>query len=194
VGIGITLVGVSLLTESGPGGTSWSGDLLALLGGILGAAYMLVGRVVRKRLDIDAYGALLCLACAAWILVFATLTEVPLRGFSQTDWMVLGAMAMGPQLFGHMGLNYAVRYMPAAIVTSALLLEPVGAALLGALVPSIAEIPTPLAILGGLVALIGVGLATRIAPEGTAPESSPRDLQADAAGSSPSHESVHAGD
>ena len=160
MGISITLIGVGLMTGDGQGQSSWSGDLLAVLGGILAAAYLLVGRVVRARVDIDAYGGILCLSCAAWLIIPAIVLKVPLSGFSTTEWWVLGGLALGPQLLGHMGLNYAVRYLSAAVVTSVVLLEPVGAALLGAIVPSINEIPSMAAMVGGLVAIAGVGVVS----------------------------------
>ena len=161
VGIGITLIGVTLMTGLDRGTSTRLGEFLAVLGGMLAGVYMLMGRVVRQRIDIDAYGSVLCLSSAAWLSIPALVLGTPLIGFERTDWLRLGAMALGPQLLGHMGLNYAVRSLPAAIVSSVVLLEPVGATLLGALVPSIAEIPSPPAIIGGCFALIGVYVATR---------------------------------
>ena len=128
---------------------------------MLAGVYILVGRVVRQRIDIDAYGSLLCLFSAAWLAIPASILGTPLRGFHQTDWWILAGMALGPQLLGHMGLNYAVRYLPAAIVSSVVLLEPVGAAILGAIIPAISEIPDQPAITGALLTLIGVYWATR---------------------------------
>ena len=134
IGIAITLVGVGLMTGGEQGQSSWLGDLLAVLGGVLAAAYLLVGRVVRARVDIDAYGAILCLSCAGWLLIPAVVLQVPLMGFTTQEWWVLAGLALGPQLLGHMGLNYSVRYLSAAVVTSVVLLEPVGAAILGAII------------------------------------------------------------
>jgi drug/metabolite transporter (DMT)-like permease len=171
-GIGITLVGVGLMTGTDSGEAGWSGDLLAILGGVLAAIYLLIGRVVRERVDIDAYGSILCLACAAWLLLPALFLDVELGGFRDTEWMVLAGLALGPQLLGHMGLNYAVRYLPAAVVSSMVLLEPVGAAILGAIIPSIGEIPQPLTMAGCVLALIGVYWATRRPSVDTSPDPS----------------------
>ena len=85
----------------------------------------------------------------------AIATGSPLTGFATTSWLALAGMALGPQLFGHIGLNYAVKYVPAATVAALLLLEPVGASLLGALL--LGEFPTLQEILGGLLILVGVG-------------------------------------
>jgi len=193
VGISITLLGVALMTGGSEEGSSSSGDLLALLGGVLAAAYLLIGRVVRPRVQIDLYSSILCLSCAAWLCIPAAWLQLPMTGFSSTEWTVLIAMALGPQLLGHIGLNYAVRYLPTAIVTSVVLLEPVGAAILGAVIPSISEIPGPWAILGGVLALVGVFCAIR-PDEAAAPVESPSDLRPADEPSMPSHESRHAPD
>jgi drug/metabolite transporter (DMT)-like permease len=137
---------------------SWTGDGLALLGGILGALYLVSGRVVRPRVGIDVYGTIVCGACALWLLPAALLTGAALTGFSTAEWAVLAGLALGPQLLGHIGLNYAVRYLPAAIVAAVTLLEPAGAAALGGLV--LDEWPSGQARLGSAVAIAGVAVAT----------------------------------
>ena len=82
-----------------------------------------------------------------------------MTGFAAASWMALAGMALGPQLIGHIGLNYAVRYVPAATVAALLLLEPVGASVLGALL--LGEIPSTQELLGGLLILVGVGASNR---------------------------------
>ena len=162
-GVLLALAGVAVMSDL-TGGTSdggqemlW-GDGLAVLGGVLGALYLTVGRVVRPRIAIGPYGALVCLSCAAWLVPVVVLTDTPLTGFAPRSWLVLLAMALGPQLFGHIGLNYAVRYVAAATVAALLLLEPIGAALLGALV--LQEWPRLHEMLGGLIILLGLGVVT----------------------------------
>ncbi len=154
-GVGLALLGVVVMSGADLSGISLLGDGLALLGGVLSASYLLVGRVVRPRVPIGPYGSLICLSCAAWLLPAALLTGAPMTGFAAASWMALAGMAIGPQLIGHIGLNYAVRYVPAATVAALLLLEPVGASLLGALL--LGEVPSGQEILGGLLILVGVG-------------------------------------
>jgi drug/metabolite transporter (DMT)-like permease len=64
-------------------------------------------------------------------------------------------------LLGHTGMNYALRYLPAYVVNLTVLGEPVGATVLAALLPGIAEVPTVGTIAGGALILAGVVLATR---------------------------------
>ena len=84
--------------------------------------------------------------------------EVPLVGYGRETWLALLALAAGPQLIGHIGLNYAVRFLPAATVSAVVLLEPVGAAVLGAAV--LGEVPSAVELVGAAVVLVGVAWAT----------------------------------
>ena len=74
------------------------------------------------------------------------------------EWALLGGLILGPQLIGHNGLNYVLKFLPASVVTATTLLEPVGAAVLAFIflfqVPGVAEIQ------GGVIVLLGVLLAT----------------------------------
>jgi drug/metabolite transporter (DMT)-like permease len=155
-GIIVALCGVILMSGliDGSGGASLLGDGLALLGGVLSASYLVVGRAVRPRVSIGPYGALICLACAGWLLLIAAATGAPLAGFSPRAWAGIAALALGPQLLGHIGLNYAVRYVSAALVSALILFEPVGATVLGAVV--LGELPVPRELAGGLLILAGL--------------------------------------
>lgn len=147
------------------GGASLLGDGLALLGGVLAAAYMVTGRVVRQHVGIGPYGALVSGAAALWLLPVATLLlpaatgePVPLSGWPAEQWLALLGMAAGPQLLGHVGMAFAVRYLRAAVVALVVLLEPAGAALLAGLI--LGEWPRALEWAGAAVILGGVALAT----------------------------------
>ena len=71
---------------------------------------------------------------------------------------VLVAMALGPQLVGHIGFAWLVRYVPATVIGAAVLLEPVGATALGTLI--LDEWPSTEEVMGGIIILIGVLIAT----------------------------------
>ena len=157
-GIPVAVVGVAILSGGSLGGGALVGDLLALLGGVLAALYLLAGRRARARVGIGPYGATVCLVCAVALLPVAALTGAPLTGFAPSTWLAIAGLTLGPQLLGHIGLNYSVRFLSAATVSAVVLVEPVGAAALGALV--LGEIPTGQELLGGAVVLVGVGIAT----------------------------------
>lgn len=162
-GVALALLGVALMNSgasAGPAGAeaSVAGDLLAVVGGVLSAAYLFVGKVLRPHLSLAPYGALVFLSCGLWLLPIALLLGAPLSGWPGSAWGALALMALGPQLVGHLGLSYGVRYVPAVIVSALILLEPVGAAVLGA--AFLGEQPSGVELIGGGVVLAGVAGAT----------------------------------
>ena len=160
-GVGLALVGVGVMAQGAGAAeaSSWLGDGLATLGGVLAAAYLVVGRTARQRVGIGPYGALICLSASLWLLPAVWWTEAPLTGFPPSTWLALVGLALGPQLFGHIGFNFAVRYVPAAVVASLVLLEPLGAAVLAAVV--LDELPGRWDVVGGVVVLLGLGTSLR---------------------------------
>jgi drug/metabolite transporter (DMT)-like permease len=72
-------------------------------------------------------------------------------------WIVL--LALFPQLIGHTTYNWAIRYLPAALVSITTLAEPIGSALLAYLI--LAETPTRLMFMGGVLILTGIYLSSR---------------------------------
>lgn len=159
VGIAVALAGVGWMVAGGggPGGGSLRGDVLAVIGGVLGAAYFTVGRGVRARVPITSYGPISCAVTAGWLALMALFSHSPLTGFAQGSWTIIACLALGPQLLGHVGFNYAVGRMSAAIVAALILLEPVGASIVAAVV--LRELPHASDIAGGLVTLLGVAVA-----------------------------------
>ena len=113
---------------------------------------------MRARVGIGTYGSLVCVAAALCLLPSALLVGAPLWGFPPAAWLVFVALALGPQLLGHNGFNYALRFLPASVVTTATLLEPVGAAVLAWLF--LGQDPTVLGALAGALAVAGVVVAS----------------------------------
>ena len=137
------------------------GDALAVLGAVTGAGYYVIGRRVRQTVGIWRYATCVYAVAAGALAVLAVVRSAPLAGFAGRDWAVFGAMAAGPMLIGHTGMNYALRHFRATTVNVAALGEPVGASLIAWLVPAIHEIPKPSTLIGGVAVLIGIGLSLR---------------------------------
>jgi drug/metabolite transporter (DMT)-like permease len=154
--LGATLIGVgdARLSLGAVGG-----DLLALAGAVTAAGYSVIGRRVRQTLDVWSYVTVVYGVAALALGVGATLLRSPLTGFASCDWAVFAALAAGPMLVGHTGMNYALKHFRATTVNVAGLGEPVGATLIAWLVPAIHEVPPLTALAGGVMVLLGIGLA-----------------------------------
>ncbi len=137
------------------------GDLLACVGAVTGALYYLIGRRVRPRLSLWPYVAVVY--GAAWVTcVFVALgTGQPLGPQPPRELALFAGLALGPMLLGHTGMNWALGHLPAYVVNLTTLGEPIGATVLAALLPGIAEVPGPATIAGGALVLGGVILAAR---------------------------------
>ena len=160
-GIALAVIGASLI---GLGDARLSlgalgGDVLALLGAVTGAGYYVIGRRVRQTVGIWRYATGVYAVAAAALALVALMRTMPLVGFAGRDWTVFGAMAAGPMLIGHTGMNYALRHFRATTVNVAALGEPVGATLLAWVIPAIHEVPGVTALGGGLLVLIGIGMS-----------------------------------
>lgn len=133
------------------------GNVLAVSAAFLASVYLLLGRVVRQRRSFLAYLVPLYVFVAVSTLLLGLIRGVPLLGFSATFYALCLLMALGPSLLGHGSLNYALRYLPAAIVGMLALTEPVGASLLAYVF--FGEAPSALGIIAMVVVLASVGLA-----------------------------------
>jgi drug/metabolite transporter (DMT)-like permease len=136
-------------------GALW-GNTLAVTGALLVSLYLLIGRVVRQKVSWLAYLAPLYATAAATALGAAALRGVPLFGYSWTMYALCAGLALGPQLLGHGSFNYALQYVPAAIVGMLALLEPVGASVLAYVLFD--EVPPVASVMGMFVVLGGVAL------------------------------------
>lgn len=136
------------------------GNLLALLGAVMVGLYYLTGRSLRQKLSLWPYVGLVYGACLLALLAFAAGQGTHLAPFAAREWLLFAAIALGPMMVGHTGFNWSLRYVPAFVVSLAVLAEPVGAALLASIIPAIAEVPGPWVILGGVVVLLGLALGT----------------------------------
>jgi len=62
-------------------------------------------------------------------------------------------------LLGHTGMNWALKFLPAYVVNLTVLGEPIGATILGAVIPAIRQIPSVATLIGGAIVLTGVIIA-----------------------------------
>lgn len=169
MGIVLALAGTGLIAGSDRllGEGHLVGDLLALGGAVCAAAYLVVGRALRRSLSFPGYLMLVNGSGALWAALFVVAVGAPMRPGSGRNLLLIAAMAAGPQLIGHGALNWAVRRLRAYIVHLAVLGEPLLASLwafwLFAEVPPVSIVPGAVMVVAG-IALVVLGEDARIAP------------------------------
>jgi drug/metabolite transporter (DMT)-like permease len=166
-GIGIAVAGVVVLTgvDLSVEPRALFGDLLALIGGVLAAAYVIVGAEVRRTVPTSVY-ALVCYGVAAGaLLVVCLVGRQPLAGsdYDATTWLALVAMVVGPQLLGHTVVNRVLGTTSPTLVSVAILFEIVGAALIAWL--AFDEVPPASALPAAILIGVGVVLVVRSGTE-----------------------------
>lgn len=138
------------------------GDLLALAGALAASGYLLVGRFVRRTLDLGTY-TLGAYGSAALLLLASNLyTATPLSGFSNQTYLVLILLAVIPQLIGHTTFNWTLGFLSPTTVAVLILGEPLGATLLAYLF--FEEALSPLKALGFFVLSTGIVLTVKTSP------------------------------
>lgn len=128
VGIGVALGGCLLTVEVT--GIQLQGDLLALLGAMLAAVYLVIGRGQRKTLGLLPYVTHLYTAATCTLALLILLTGAPWTASGTGDWWILFALAAIPTGIGHSIYNKLLGDAPAYIVGTGITAETIGASLL----------------------------------------------------------------
>lgn len=162
--IAVAMAGTALIAwrDLAQGGGAWMGDLLALAGAFFVAAYLLLARGCRHAIGFGPWLVAVSGGAAGALALLLALGPGRDGDALAADWPWLILMALGPGLAGHGLLNWSVRRIPAWVVNSALLGEPVLATLYAWWL--FGERPGPALLAGGL--LIGAGLAWIFREEG----------------------------
>ena len=130
------------------------GNGLAVLGAVMAAMYVLVGRSLRQRVAVVPYVLVVYTACTLTLLTLAVWQGLPLVGYGRREWVLFLALAVGPGLFGHTVVNWALEHVESSVVSVSLLGEPVGATILALVLLS--EVPSPTTVVGGAIVLAGI--------------------------------------
>jgi drug/metabolite transporter (DMT)-like permease len=130
------------------------GNFLALAGAWAIAGYLLIGRNLRAKMSLIPYIFLVYGMGAIAMLLILLITGNSLFGYSPMTYLWLLLIAIFPQLIGHSTYNWALRYLPVALIAVTTLGEPIGSSILAFVI--LKEIPTTLQFLGGALILAGI--------------------------------------
>jgi drug/metabolite transporter (DMT)-like permease len=158
-GIVLSVVGAVLIGLSNPVQENLTGIFLAFLGAIGLAVYLVIGRDLRKKLDTFSYVSGAYSVSFVFLVTTSVVFRQPLSGYSAVQYFLFFLLALVCSCMGHTLYNYCLRYLKAAIVSVAILGEPVGATLLAILF--FWEIPTPLVVVGGILVIAGIYITVK---------------------------------
>jgi drug/metabolite transporter (DMT)-like permease len=158
---GAAVIGLSDAGEHDSARSALTGDALALAGAIFVSGYYVIGRELRQRLDLWVYIAIVYgIAALVLLLIVAVDPNTHLTGYPRRDWWIFLALALGPMMLGHTGVNYALRYVRAYVANVVIMAEAVGATIIAWALPALREVPSPGMLLGALFILAGIVLGS----------------------------------
>lgn len=159
-GLVLGFLGVVLISLGDLSGQTFAGDMLAILGAVMAGAYILMGRVFRKRISLITYVFLVYLSCTIVLLVASVFSGEALWPVPQQEILLFLALAVVSTILGHTLFNWSLRYVSAALVSISFMGEPVGATILAFFLLS--ENPPVTAIIGGAMVLLGITLTAKL--------------------------------
>ncbi len=159
VGVIIAVLGAFFLAWSdleSVGNSALAGDLLALLSALFLAIYFIGGRRYAKGIPITVYTSIVYISAASLTLVECLILGIDILVLDATEMIIFIALAIFPTALGHSVNNYLLTLVPAYVVSSAVLGEPIGATILAVIF--LGEIPAPMTLVGFIIILFGIAL------------------------------------
>ncbi len=163
VGIVVALIGATAMSLGGAGEAPISdatmyGNALAVLGAVTVAGYVLAGRSIRQRVSLFPYVTVVYAACTLTLALLVGAQGHAYLAYPPREWLLFLGMAIGPGIFGHTIVNWALKHLESVVVSVTWLGEPVGSTLLALVL--LAEGPDAITVVGGLVVLAGIYVTT----------------------------------
>ena len=136
-----------------------TGDAMALAAAAFFAVYLMATEQVRTTTSTLVFFRLALMSSLFFLLAINVALGISLRIPPGHSWLALLGLGLVTQLGGYMALTYALGHLPATVTSVSLLLQGPLTAVLAALF--LGEKLTAAQIFGGLLVLVGVGLANR---------------------------------
>ncbi|MFT3742067.1 MAG: EamA family transporter [Gammaproteobacteria bacterium] len=163
IGLGVSIIGVGLISLSHDEGLNFNlGILYLLLAVLCGGIYA----ILTKKLTYK-YPPIVLTAFAMWSGTIILLPYLPrlIHEMQQASPASTGAavyLGFVPAVLGYLGWSYVLRFISASRASSFLYLMPVVATILGWWI--LGEVPKLLALIGGVVALMGAVIVNQKKP------------------------------
>lgn len=167
IGIILTLLGsivIAIADNSSAGSNVLYGDFLALVGAVFFAFYTCIGYVARRNLSTSAYTFITYFSAFIALSALCFASGTPFSGYGASNITLALLLAIFPTLLGHSLYSWSFKFVSAAFVSTATLLEPVFSTVLAIFL--FKEIPLPLQCVGVIIIIAGVFIYS-LAKDGT---------------------------
>ncbi len=157
----LALVGIIIMTSSNYriSEAALFGDILAIIGMLGVAGYIIRGREIRREMSVIPYAFLVYLFTTIFLGLFSIGFSTTFRIYPRREYILFILMAIIPHTLGHTLYNWALKYIKARIVSVSLLGEPVGASILAFFILN--EVPPFLTLVGAAITLSAIYLCSK---------------------------------
>jgi len=157
IGISMSLIGTIIIALGSTGGSTSSmmiGNILAFMGAIFVAGYLVIGGIVRKNVSAGAYVFIVYSVSVIVLFFMCLFTNTPIHPYSPKEFILFLALAVFCSILGHTVYNYLMKYISATLISISTLCEPIFASILALII--FKEVPSIYTLIGGIIILGGV--------------------------------------
>ena len=157
IGISMSLLGTIIIgmgSSQGTGNSMMIGNILAFMGAIFVAGYLVIGGIVRKDVSAGVYVFIVYSVSAVVLFLMCFLTGTPLYPYPVREFTLFFTLAFFSSILGHTVYNYLMKYFSSTLISVSSLSEPIFASLMALLI--FMEIPSVYTIIGGIIIIAGI--------------------------------------
>jgi drug/metabolite transporter (DMT)-like permease len=157
IGIAMSVTGTAIIAMGSAGSTQTSmmtGNILAFLGAIFVAGYLVIGGIVRKNLSAGIYVFIVYSVSAVVLFAMCFFSSTPVYPYPPKEFALFFALAFFCSILGHTVYNYLVKYFSSTLISVSTLSEPIFASILALII--FREIPSVYTLTGGVIIITGI--------------------------------------
>jgi len=161
IGILITIIGAIIISvgDFKISGNAIFGDILAFLGAIFIAGYLIIGRNVRKNMALVDYVFVTYSSSAVFLFALSMLLKIDLAVQSTINLTLMVSHGLISSGLGHTIYNWMLQHTTSTFVSTATLGEPVLASIMA--YTFLSETPSIQTIIGGIIVIAGLYVFSR---------------------------------
>lgn len=157
IGILMSLLGTIIIgmgSSQGTGNSMMIGNILAFMGAIFVAGYLVIGGIVRKNISAGVYVFIVYSVSAIVLFIMCFITDTPIYPYPAREFALFFTLAFFSSILGHTVYNYLMKYFSSTLISVSTLSEPIFASLMALLI--FMEIPSLYTIIGGIIIIAGI--------------------------------------
>ncbi|MDD3752213.1 MAG: DMT family transporter, partial [Tissierellia bacterium] len=157
IGIAKALLGAIMIGMGSSQGNESSlilGNILAFMGAIFVAGYLVIGGAVRRTVSAGVYVFIVYSVSAIVLFVMCFATGTPVYPYPVKEYVLFFVLSFFSSILGHTAYNYLMKYYSSTLISVSTLMEPIFASLMAILI--FKEIPSVYTVIGGIIIISGI--------------------------------------